>query len=108
MEVKTTDLITRGAALPDIGVAPEITEKAFTLAEGAVSDPITTDAGTAIVKVMEKEETSDEDLASKKDAFREQLLDDRRNRFFSAYMIKAKQRMKIEVNTAAIQRLTGA
>ena len=30
--------------------------------------------------------------------FREELLTDRRNRFFSAYMVKAKQKMKIEVN----------
>ena len=32
------------------------------------------------------------------------LLTDRRNRFFSAYMLKAKQKMKIEVNRETLQR----
>ena len=36
--------------------------------------------------------------------FREEVLSDRRNRFFSAYMSKAKQKMKIEVNREALQR----
>jgi len=39
-----------------------------------------------------------------KDKFREEVLGDRRNRFFSAYMVKAKERMRIEVNREALQR----
>jgi hypothetical protein len=37
--------------------------------------------------------------------FRDELLSDRRNRFFNAYMTKAKQKMKIEVNREALQRV---
>jgi hypothetical protein len=33
------------------------------------------------------------------------MLTDRRNRFFGAYMAKAKQKMKIEVNREALQRV---
>jgi hypothetical protein len=40
-----------------------------------------------------------------KDRFREELLTDRRNRFFSAYMLKAKQKMKIAVNRETLQRV---
>ena len=32
------------------------------------------------------------------------MLTDRRNRFFTAYMGKAKQKMKIDVNREALQR----
>jgi hypothetical protein len=32
-------------------------------------------------------------------------VSDRRNRFFSAYMGKAKQKMKIDVNREALQRV---
>jgi hypothetical protein len=71
---------------------------------GATSDPIATDNGTAIIKVLEKQEVSLADLGKVKDKFREELLADRRNRFFSAYMAKAKQRMKIEVNRETVQR----
>ena len=107
VEVKTTDLITRDAPIPDLGSASNVADAAFKLDQGAVSDPIPTDNGTAIFKVLEKQVTSDTDLSEHKDAFRDQLLLDRRNRFFSAYMVKAKQKMKIEVNRTAIQKVIG-
>ena len=55
--------------------------------------------------MIEKQEVTPTELASNKDTFRQELLTDRRNRFFSAYMVKAKQKMKIEVNREALQRV---
>ena len=107
-EAKTTELITRDSPIPDLGVAAGVVEAAFKLPLNAVSDPIQTDNGAAVFKVIEKQEVTDADLASSKDTFREDLLTDRRNRFFTAYMAKAKQRMKIEVNREAMQRVLGA
>ncbi|MSO30550.1 MAG: hypothetical protein EXQ48_06330 [Acidobacteria bacterium] len=107
VEAKTTDLLTRDAPIPGLGQAPNVLEAAFKLSLGAVSDPIVTENGTAIVKVVEKADVSPQDFASNKDTFREQVLNDRRGRFFSAYMLKAKQRMKIDVNREAVRRLVG-
>jgi parvulin-like peptidyl-prolyl isomerase len=104
IEAKTTDLITQDSPIPDLGNAPAVTEAAFKLPAGGVSDPIATDNGTAVVKVLEKKEVTNEEWTSSKDRFREELLNDRRNRFFSAYMVKAKQKMKIEVNRESLQR----
>ena len=81
-----------------------MTDAAFKLAQGAVSEPIATDNGTAVIKVVEKKEVTAEEWTSSKDRFREELLSDRRNRFFSAYMVKAKQKMKIDVNRESLQR----
>ena len=104
LEAKTTELITQDAPIPDLGNAPAVTDAAFKLPQGAVSDPIATDNGTAVVKVLEKKEVATEEWTTSKDKFREELLTDRRNRFFSAYMGKAKQKMKIEVNRESLQR----
>jgi peptidyl-prolyl cis-trans isomerase D len=104
VEAKTTDLIARDAPIPDLGAAPAVEDAAFKLAVGAVSDPIPTDTGTAVIKVLEKKEVTTEEWTSSKDRFREELLTDRRNRFFSAYMVKAKQKMKIDVNRETLQR----
>ena len=104
VEAKTTDLIAADAPIPDLGVAPAVTDAAFKLAQGAVSEPIATDNGTAVIKVVEKKEVTTEEWTSSKDRFREELLSDRRNRFFSAYMVKAKQKMKIDVNRESLQR----
>ena len=107
LDPKTTELIARDAPLPDIGVAPAVEAVAFSLPAGAVSDPITTDNGTVIVKVLEKKEVTPDEWAGAKDRFREELLNDRRGRFFAAYMGKAKQKMKIQVNREALQRVVG-
>jgi peptidyl-prolyl cis-trans isomerase D len=104
VEAKTTDLITQDSPIPDLGVAPAVEDAAFRLPVGAVSDPIATDNGTAVIKILEKKSVTPEEWASSKDRFRDELLTDRRNRFFSAYMVKAKQKMKIEVNRESLQR----
>jgi peptidyl-prolyl cis-trans isomerase D len=104
VEAKTTDLITQDSPIPDLGVAPAVEDAAFKLPVGAVSEPIATDNGTAVIKIVEKKSVTPEEWTSSKDRFREELLTDRRNRFFSAYMVKAKQKMKIEVNRESLQR----
>jgi peptidyl-prolyl cis-trans isomerase D len=104
LEAKTTELIARDSPIPDIGTSPAVEDAAFTLPAGSVSDPIATDNGTAIVKVVEKKEVTPEEWTTNKDHFREELLNERRTRFFTAYMAKAKQKMKIEVNREALQR----
>jgi peptidyl-prolyl cis-trans isomerase D len=106
-KAQTTELITRDSPIPDLGMATEVTEAAFTLPAGSVSQPITTDTGSAIIKVLEKQEVTPQELAASREKFREELLTDRRNRFFAAYMSKAKQKMRIEVNQEAVQRVVG-
>lgn len=105
LEAKTTELIARDSPIPDVGTSPAVEEAAFKLPQGSVSDAITTDNGTAVIKVIEKTEVAPEEWTTNKDRFREELLAERRNRFFSAYMAKAKQKMKIEVNREALQRV---
>ena len=107
VDVKTTELLTRDSPLPEIGNAPAVLDAAFKLPAGAVSDPVGTDNGAAVFKVVEKNEASPEVLTASKETFREELLNDRRSRFFSSYMQKAKQKMKISVNREALKRVVG-
>ena len=58
-------------------------------------------------EVLEKTVATDSEIAQNKEAFRDQLLNDRRGRFFSAYMVKAKQKMRIETNHESLQRAIG-
>ena len=102
-----TELIAREAPIPGLGQAPQVLEAAFSLPQGAVSDPIGTPTGTAIIKVVEKQEVTPAEIAANKDRFREELLNDKKNRFFGAYMVKAKQKMRIEVYRQVLQRAIG-
>lgn len=103
--LKTPEPVARGTALPGVGVSPAVEAVVFGLPVGAVSDPIATEHAVAIVKVTERQDVTDEQVRSGREALRTELLAEQRNRFFSAYMMKAKQRMSITVNREALQRL---
>jgi len=108
VEAKSTELIARGSALPDIGVSPEVDRVAFTLPVAGVSDPIQTTDGTVIVRVVERDVVTPEKYKQAREAFRAELLNERRGRFFASYMGKAKQRMKVEVKNDVLQRVLAA
>jgi peptidyl-prolyl cis-trans isomerase D len=100
-----TELIARGTPLPDIGVSPEVDGAVFGLAAGDVSEPVTTDNATVIARVVERDDVTPDELLQGKDAFRAQLLGERRTRFFTAYIAKAKEGMSIELNQDVITRV---
>jgi peptidyl-prolyl cis-trans isomerase D len=107
VEMKTTELVPRESPIPEVGVSAQVDAVAFKLPAGAVSDPIVADNAVALIKVVERKDPTDAEFAAEKDRLREDLLAERRNRFFSAYMVKAKQGMEISVNRQTLQRALG-
>jgi peptidyl-prolyl cis-trans isomerase D len=105
-EAKETELIARNAALPEnIGVSPEVDKIAFALPVNGVSDPIKTSDGTVIVRVVEKDPVTADEFRKAKETFRAEVLNERRGRFFDAYMTKARARVKPEINDDVLQRI---
>jgi len=107
LEVKTTELIARGSPIPEVGVSPALEAAAFSLPAGAVSDPIVTETGAAIVKVVERKDVAADELAKQKDTLRGEMLNEKKQKFFAAYMTKARQRMKININRETIAQIIG-
>ena len=107
LEVKTTEMIARGAPIGDAGVSPALEAAAFSLAKGAVSDPIVTETGAAIVKVLDRQDVAPEQLAKDKETVRTELLNQRKQKFFAAYMTKARQKMKININRETVAQIVG-
>lgn len=107
LEAKDTELVARGAALPDIGVSPEVDKAAFVLPVGGVSEPIVTGNGTVIVRVAERDDVTDDEYKQGRDAFRAQVLSERQGKFFSAWMTKAKEGMTIEIDEDVLKRTLG-
>jgi peptidyl-prolyl cis-trans isomerase D len=104
-EVKSTEMISRGAVIPDAGISPAVDKAAFALPQGGVSDVIATDNGAVIVRVAQKTDVTPAELATAKDSLRKQMISERQNRFFSSYMEQAKGKMKIDINREALQRI---
>jgi len=107
LEAKTTDLIVRGAALPDVGVSAAVDAAAFALPEGGVSDPVVTDTGAVIVKVLEKQSPTADELKTGRDAVKNELLNQQKQRFYGSYMAKARERMNIKSNPQVIAQVIG-
>jgi peptidyl-prolyl cis-trans isomerase D len=108
LEVKSTELVTRGSAIADLGISEAIDNAAFALPQGGVSDAIVTPQGTAIVRVAEKVDVTDSEIEAGKDQLRDEMVNLRRDKFFGAYMQKAKQALKITTRDDVLARITGA
>ena len=107
LEVKTTDQIARGAPIADIGVSAAVDAVAYTLPAGAVSDPIRTENGAVVVKVVERKDVAPDELTKGRGELRAQLTSERRNRFYTTYMAKAREKMRINRNEATIAQALG-
>ena len=105
--VRTTEMITRGTALPDIGVNDRVDAAAFALQAGQTSQPVATDSAVVVVHVTERQDIVPEGLEAQRESLRAQLTAERRNEFFGAYMTKAMEGMDISYNAEAITSLLG-
>ncbi len=105
VEVKTTELIVRGAALPEIGVNQQVEDAVFKLKAGETSAPIATESAVVVARVKERQDVKPEDLAAGKGLLRDEMRQQRQNEFFGAYMTKARDKMSLKYNQAAIQTL---
>jgi peptidyl-prolyl cis-trans isomerase D len=104
LDVKTTELIARGSPLPEAGQSDAVEAVVFKLPAGAVSDPIETASAVVIARVVERKDVTPSEIEAGRAALRQEVLDERRGRFFAAYMTKAKQRMNIRVNQDTLRR----
>jgi peptidyl-prolyl cis-trans isomerase D len=107
LEVKTTELIARGSAIPDVGVSAAVDAAAFSLPVGGVSDAIATDNGAVVVKIVERKDPTAEEIKAGLDQARSQLTNERRGRFYASYMTKARERMNISINRQLISQIVG-
>jgi len=105
LEAKTTELVARGAPMGDAGIDPAIDAVAFTLPAGAVSDPIRTENGAVVVKVLERKDITPQELKDGREQLRSELTNERKNRFFSTYMTKAREKMRININNSMVAQI---
>jgi peptidyl-prolyl cis-trans isomerase D len=107
LELKTTDSFYQGTQLPEAGRSAAIQEAAFSLEPGSFSDPLPTNTGYVVLRVTERTEFSPETLLSERDEFTEQLLAEKRQRVWAAYLQTLHQRYSVQVNRETLRRLTG-
>jgi peptidyl-prolyl cis-trans isomerase D len=105
--VASTDFVTRGSALPTVGVNQRVDELAFALKPGGITAPVATEGAVVAVQVKDHQDITKDGLAAEGERLREELTSLRTGTFFEAYMAKARTKMRIEYNAATIQSITG-
>jgi peptidyl-prolyl cis-trans isomerase D len=84
--VKTSDLIGQTGQVPDFGEVAQVAPQLFEMNVGAISGPIETGRTGVVVKIVDKQQPSADEMAKNFDQTRDQLLDERRNEAFSVFM----------------------
>jgi peptidyl-prolyl cis-trans isomerase D len=84
--VKTSDLVGTTGQVPDFGEVGEVAPQLFEMNVGAFSGPINTGRTGVVVKIVDKQQPTIDDVAKNLDQTRDQLLDERRNEAFSVFM----------------------
>lgn len=105
--VSTTDSIARGSVFPVVGVSEAIDRAAFALKTGEVSQPVATEAAIVVVQLVARQDIVPATLDAERESVRADLANQRGGAFFEAYMTKARARMTIQYNDAAMRAVTG-
>jgi peptidyl-prolyl cis-trans isomerase D len=106
LEVNESGLIARGATVPGVGVNAQVEEVAFSLNAGETSDPILTGNSAVVVHVHERQDADQADFQANRERLRSEMVLERQNQFYAAYMENAKTRIPIEIDMGAFAQAT--
>ena len=108
LTVATSELITRGAAFPEVGVSTAVEQAAFDLPIGGVSGILEAGGETlAVVRLVEHEDVTPEEIAEASEAVRNELIQSRRNEFYSAYMSRVQEQLGVDIDYGAFETAVG-
>jgi peptidyl-prolyl cis-trans isomerase D len=93
-EIKTSELMTRGASLVEFGSIAEIDKEMFSLPLGKTGTPITIANKTLAFAVKERQDIVADEMKKSMDSLRTEMLPQRREQYFGAYIQEARKRME--------------
>ncbi len=106
LAVNESGLIARGAVVPGVGVNAQVEAVAFSLTPGETSEPVLTGNSAVIVHVHEREDADRADLLANREQLRSEMILERQNQFYTAYMENAKARIPISIDMGAFALAT--
>ncbi len=108
-EVKTSDKLTRSGSIPEFGSIAERDEEIFSLPLGQVGPTATLGGKTLVFSVKERDAINEDEMKKAMDSLRAEMLDAKRERYFSAYIKEVQTKMEasraISVNENALAQI---
>jgi peptidyl-prolyl cis-trans isomerase D len=109
-QLKTSDLVGVNDQVPDLGAMSGAAAVAFEMKPGEIGGPINTGQGAVVLALSEKQEPPAEALSASKDRIQEDLLEQKRNQFFSLFVDNLRKRMEedkqIRINQQVMNQIT--
>jgi hypothetical protein len=110
--VMTSNPVTREGSIPGFGPTTEMDPQIFSAEIGVPADPVSVSGRTIAFRVVEREAVDPQTMTELLPELRSQLLDLRKNQFFSAYSGDTRTRMErdgeIRVNQGVLARAAEA
>jgi peptidyl-prolyl cis-trans isomerase D len=109
--VKTSDLVSRTAQVPDIGSMSGPAAAAFAMKQGEISGPLNLGANQAVLQIVERQEpsASDTEFAKQRDQLRERLASQKRQEVLGLFVSDLNTRLekegKVKINKTEMDKL---
>ena len=84
--VKTSDLVGASGQVPDFGEVGQVAPQLFEMTAGAISGPINAGRTGVVVKILDRQEPTADEIAKNFDQTRDEILAQKRNEAFSVFM----------------------
>ncbi len=108
---KTSDFVDLRGQVPDFGAVGQVAPQLFEMAPGAISGPINAGRTGVVVKVVDKQQPSDAEIAKNLDQIKDELLDQKRQEAFQVFasnvISEYKKKNLVRMNAKQQSPLTG-
>jgi peptidyl-prolyl cis-trans isomerase D len=108
--MKRSDLVLPDGQVPDIGSLTGPANVLFGMKPGDISGPINTGANGVIAQLLDKQQPTDQDYATKKDEIRQSLVQAKQEELFGLFVSNLRKDMeknkKLKVNEEELKSLT--
>jgi peptidyl-prolyl cis-trans isomerase D len=108
--VKTSELVDRNSQVPEVGAMSSGASVAFSLKPGEISGPVQGGNNGVVIKVVELQEPTPEQMKQNWDTVKDSLLQQKRNEVEGLYLENLRDRLekegKLKINKKEMERLT--
>ena len=105
--LKTSDLVDQTGQVPELGAVGQVAPQLFEMTPGTISGPINAGRTGVVVKLVDKQQPSDAEIAKNLDQMRDQLLDQKRQEAFGIFanniISEYKKNNRVRINAKSSQ-----
>ncbi len=105
--LQTNENFFRGTQLSEAGQSAAVKIRAFEIPQNQFSQPLESEKGYVIIRVIETSGFDNNSFLEQKDTFEEQVLNENRNRIWGSFVSNLQSSYKVRIDWQAIRSIVG-